>query len=444
MLCSPMGAGPGAADGWRAYEARCQQALRVALEHTPMYDSWRPLDPGARATVEERYAALPVLTKKDIRAHFPYGLVPRGRDLDAARGRGEVSYVATSGTADEALQNIWNQAWWDASERASWQLNAVAAAVATGSHREAILASALSVGPRSAGPPLAADARTLGRLLFLNEYGRTEEWPDGHQRRILSEIAAYGAPVLEANPSLLARVAHWACRTGVAVWQPDLITLTYEYPSEVFLRAIRRVFRCPIASSYGSTEAGYVFMECERGALHQNTESCRVDLLPLGRDPTVGAPGSVGRILATTFGNEWFPLLRFEIGDIGKVARGPCPCGRGRGLTLEAIEGRAASVCRASDGSLITHRTIDRALARVPGLEQYRLDQDRPGLVRCKVVCEGRPAAAVQRDASDVLRGLFGSPVRLEVEAVDDLHPEASGKFMLVRRAFPLEEVVSA
>ncbi len=325
------------------YEEHCRQELALALDRTPMYEGWRDRDPGPGRGIDERYSALPLLTKDDIRAHFPYGLVPRGLDLDAARARGEVSYVRTSGTADEAVENIWNQGWWDASERASWSLNPVSARVATGTHKEAILASALSVGPRSENRLLERSARTLGRFLFLNELGSTGQWPDGHEKRILSEIADYQPAVLEANPSLLARVARWAARDGVEAWQPPLITLTYEFPSALHLKAIRRVFGSPVASSYGSTEAGYVFMECEHGRLHQNTAACRVDMVPLPGDRLDGhvRPGGIGRIAATTFGNAWCPLVRFEIGDIGRIAAEPCPCGRRFGHHAERRGGEA-------------------------------------------------------------------------------------------------------
>jgi len=421
------------------YEERCRQALDVALGLTPMYAAWRDRDPGPARPLDERYRALPILTKDDIRAHFPYGLVPRGSDLDAARARGEVSYVRTSGTAHEALDNIWNQRWWDQSERASWALNTVAARAATGEHREAILASALSVGPRSAGAPLDRAARSLGRFLFLNEYGRTEEWPEGHEKRIASEITDYRPAVLEANPSLLARVSRWIARAGAGTWQPDLIVLTYEFASELHLRAIHGAFHSPVASSYGSTEAGYVFMECERGRLHQNAETCRIDLAPLPGAQEV-PPGGLGLILATTFANEWFPLLRFEVGDVGRLASAPCPCGRGFGITLAGVEGRIASMCVAGDGTLLTHRKIDLALAGVDGLQQYRVDQDVPVTVRCAVIAEPARGSRATRGAEEALSALFGPGVHVEAAEVQRLVPEASGKFLLVRRGFALEE----
>lgn len=424
------------------YEERCLRELAVALERTPLYEGWRDSDPGPDRGIDERYGALPLLTKDDIRAHFPYGLVPRGLDLDAARARGEVSFVRTSGTADEAVQNIWNQRWWDASERASWSLNPVSARVATGTHREAILASALSVGPKSENGLLDRSARTLGRFLFLNELGSTGQWPEGHERRILAEIAEYQPAVLEANPSLLARVARRAARDGVEVWQPPLITITYEFPSSLHMKAIRRVFRSPVVSSYGSTEAGYVFMECEHGRLHQNTAACRVDMAPLpgDRQDRRIRPGGIGRIAATTFGNAWCPLVRFEIGDIGRIAEESCPCGRNLGITLSAVEGRLKSLCIAADGSPLTHGRIDRAVADVDGLEQYRLDQVSPSLVRCAVIGEPGSGAQAARGTREVLAGVFGPGMSIEVAEVSLLLPEKSGKFLLAQRSFSLGE----
>jgi phenylacetate-CoA ligase len=416
-----------------SYGERCRLALDTALQRTPMYAAWRGRDPGPSTGVDGRYRALPLLTKDDIRAHFPRGLVPDGMDLDAGLKRGEVSVVRTSGTADEALSNLWNQKWWDFSERESWKLNSFAAAAATGTHAEAILASALSVGARSAGAPLDRKARILGRFLFLNEYGTTAEWPVGHERRILAELADYQPPILEANPSLLARVARWAERSGAAAWQPKLITLTYEFPSALQLKAIRRIFGCPLASSYGSTEAGYVFMECEHGMLHQNVQSCRVDLVPLG-----DAAG-IGVIAATTFGNAWCQLLRFEVGDIGKLADAPCPCGRHEGITLSSIEGRLKSLCVSEDGSLLTHGRLDRELAEVPGLQQYRLDQETARRVTCKVIPEPGQGQAALRGTREALAALFGAGVEVKVAEVSELFPEKSGKFLLSARSFPLE-----
>ena len=61
------------------YENRCLETLETALDRTPIYESWKTFDPGVSHDVDTRYNSLPVLTKDDIRAHFPQGVVPTPR-----------------------------------------------------------------------------------------------------------------------------------------------------------------------------------------------------------------------------------------------------------------------------------------------------------------------------------------------------------------------------
>ena len=182
-----------------------------------------------------------------------------------------------------------------------------------------------------------------------------------------------------------------------------------------------------------------MFMECEHGRLHQNTAFCRVDLGSLdGAADLEPREGVLGRLLVSTLGNEWCPLLRFEIGDVGRVA-GACPCGRTGGLVLSAVEGRLKSLCVGSGGRLITHFQIDTALAGIAGLDQYRLDQDEPGSARLAVVVAPQASVAdVTSEARRVVGKLFGPEVRLSTLSVPVLLPERSGKFLLVHRSFPL------
>ena len=118
----------------------------MALGQVAAYQSWRALDPGEKYPIDTRYTAMPALTKKDIREHFPQGLLSPGRDVNKGLTEGEIEYVKTSGSTDVSVTNIWNQAWWDASEKASWKLNSHTTKVATGDHREAILVNPLNVG----------------------------------------------------------------------------------------------------------------------------------------------------------------------------------------------------------------------------------------------------------------------------------------------------------
>jgi len=110
-------------------------------------------------------------------------------------------------------------------------------------------------------------------------------------------------------------------------------------------------------------------------------------------------------------------------------------------MTIASVEGRLKSLCASPDGRFITHRDVDDALARVEGLVEYQLVQESRAGVSASIVAEDRTEDAVAEDSADALGDLFGSGAEISVTAVHSLLPEASGKFLWVKRAFPLETI---
>lgn len=379
---------------------------------------------------------MPALTKKAIRAHFPAGFVPPGKDIKAGLELGEIEFVKTSGTSDVSVTNIWNQKWWDESERLSWKLNSHASRWATGDHREAILANPLNVGYISDDADLPMEKRRLARFLYLNEKTDPALWTPEIMQRMIEELEAFKPAVFEANPSLLAKLCRHMAGSGKPAFQPGLIVLTYEYPSSVHYRHIRRVFSSPIASSYGSTETGYVFMQCEAGKFHQNSASCRVDFQPL--KPGCGSRG-LGRILVTPLHNPWYRIIRFDVEDLVRLDdSGVCPCGRNSGLILSAIEGRMAAATLTLAGRLVTLRELDTCIGGLSGVDEYRLEQTDRDAYDLFVVSRRQDKAALAGEASDLLSALYGDGAKISVRHEAAISPESTGKYRLAKAAFPL------
>jgi phenylacetate-coenzyme A ligase PaaK-like adenylate-forming protein len=419
------------------YYQRSLEALETALD-LGAYKSWRQYDPGPGFGIDERYAALPALAKKDIREHFPDGFVPPGKDIKKGLESGEINFVQTSGSADVVrVTNIWDQAWWDASERASWKLNGHAARLATGDQPEAILANARNVGFISDDTDLPLEKRRLARFLYLNEKTDPSRWTPQIMDRMLHELEIFKPVILEANPSLLAKLCRYAAAQKKQVFQPGLITFTYEYPSSLHLRQVRRVFSSTLASSYGTTETGYIFMQCEAGKLHQNAVSCRVDIQPLKKEH--GGP-DIGRILVTTFGNPWYKMLRFDVGDLARVdEKQSCPCGRDTGIILSAIEGRSVNATLDVKSRLVTLRRVDDVMGTVPDLDEYRLEQSAPGVYIVRLSTGRKDREKLGREATLKLRQIYGKTAGISIVYEDFLCPEDSGKYCLAKPLFPIK-----
>lgn len=413
------------------YELSSENALERALYKTRAYASWRPLDPGTSAGLTARYAALPSSDKAFMRAAFPDGLVPDGKNLAEGLARGEIEYVTTSGTTDEQVTNIWNQRWWDFSERSSWKLNTVLGRVCTGTHREAILASARNVGFLDDASDLPFESRRLLRFLFLNERSSALLWTDATISRIARELKQFEPEVLEANPSYLARFARDAERLGLEVAQPQAIVFTYENPSLMHLRQIMRIFSAPLVSSYGTTETGYAFLQCERGLYHLNMEACRADVAPLD-----GAHEDEGVLRLTPFGNEWVAMLRFDPGDVVRVERsGECACGRRSPVLVRSIEGRAKSLTWDVWDRPVTQGKLDRVLAVEQSLVAYQMIQEKPRRYRLLAVLEDEGARGAPDRLQDLLRNLYGAKALVTIKKVLEIEPEPSGKYLLAKPA---------
>jgi phenylacetate-CoA ligase len=418
------------------YRAFAKAAFEGALAHAPAYRTWRRHDRGPSVDIFARYQAMPVLGKADLREHQPGGFVPAGRDLDSALANGEVELVKTSGSTSEAVTNVWCQEWWDASEASSWKLHAATASARLGDHREAILASPLCVGFGSEVGYLTMQQRTLWHYLFLTEKADPAEWSPMLCDRMIEELAQFEPTILEANPSFLSVLCRHAIKHRRRIRQPAVVILTYENPSLIHLRHIRSIFQCPVISSYGATESGYVFMQCEAGRLHQNVEQCHVDFQPLA--PRHGGP-MVGRVLASTFHNPWRALIRFDMGDLVRLATEACPCGRHEGLTLDAIEGRIANATLSLAGKLVTQREADVAIAEVDGVDQYELVQTDPATVCIRYVSDTREPAAVEPELLASLQQCYGSSVKIIFGRVQALSPVRGVKYRLARVDFEID-----
>jgi phenylacetate-coenzyme A ligase PaaK-like adenylate-forming protein len=413
------------------YERNSQDLLNQAMAEVPFYkEHWSQYDPGSACPADERYAALPVLTKSDMRASFPDGLVPYGTDVEQGLKDNQIEYTFTSGTTGDKVINLWNQDWWHASEMASWKLNSNLAKLSY-PPRQATLASSLNVGI-SCEEDLPMDHRIMGNLLYLNEKANIMCWKAFHLERMAEELNTYRPTVLEANPSLLARACRYWIRHGIHVYSPDVITSTYELPSNVSLKVIRKVFDSPLVSSYGSTETGFVMDTDEHGIYLQNTEYCRIDALPLKEE--YGGP-DLARLAVSTFHNPWAYIIRFDVGDLVKIEKNHT----GSGIVALRIEGRASNATFTTEGRLITTAMTDDAMCEIDSLADYDLTQTAANEYDVKLVLLDHEEDALKQ-ADLLMKHLYGENGIYHIQAVKDLLPGPAGKYRRTHTAFAFDD----
>jgi phenylacetate-CoA ligase len=133
-------------------------------------------------------------------------------------------------------------------------------------------------------------------------------------------------------------------------------------------RAIAESWGAKVYSTYGVTELANSLCECDAGAGgHLHEEQLHVEILDDDGNPV--ADGEIGEVVATTFGVEAMPVIRYRTGDCAAVYCGPCACGN-TSRRLGPIVGRKHQKLKFRGTSLFPS-TLAAVLEESAGVESF-------------------------------------------------------------------------
>lgn len=179
-----------------------------------------------------------------------------------------------------------------------------------------------------------------------------------------------------------------------------------------------------VSQGYATGDVGLIAYECrERSGFHLasrvfveivDVESCEAC-----------AAGEVGEVVVT-FLSDVYPVLRLATGDLSRLDRGPCPCGRGA-PRLAGVLGRVGDSVKVR-GMFVHPNDVRRAMAHFPQVARYQLVVTREGhqdrlTARIEAPAGGAGGAGMPERAED-LGGAVAErlreaiKVRAEVEMV--------------------------
>ena len=133
-------------------------------------------------------------------------------------------------------------------------------------------------------------------------------------------------------------------------------------------QAIESEWGVKVYSTYGVTELANSLCECDAGAGgHLHDQQLHVEVLDDDGQPV--ADGEVGEVVATTFGVEAMPLIRYRTGDCAALLTVPCSCGRTT-PRLGPIVGRKNQKLKFKGASLFPS-TLAAVLEESAGVEAF-------------------------------------------------------------------------
>jgi phenylacetate-CoA ligase len=198
--------------------------------------------------------------------------------------------------------------------------------------------------------------------------------------------------------------------------------------SHAMAQRVCRGFGAPFRDVYGTSEFGAIGVSCGSGrGVHLFEDLFVVEVLRGGRP---AEPEAVGRIVVTDLTNRAMGLVRYELGDIGRMIEEPCRCGR-PGRRLE-VSGRLDEALARDGGGAVTTRELQDLFFRDRAVANFRVERRTGGRLQASVMPRGRHTPdldALRRALGD----LFLPATPLSIRSSAFLRPEPSGKYRFVR-----------
>jgi len=194
---------------------------------------------------------------------------------------------------------------------------------------------------------------------------------------------------------------------------------------------LERVFQAEVFDKYGSRECCDIACECSHHqGLHVYSPNVFVEVVD--EHGAACPPGRTGRILVTLLNNPTFPMIRYQIGDLGQWAEpGPCPCGVAWPRLL-SLQGRADDMLTTEDGTLLSSVfvrhfvgvSLNRQLIR-----EWQLEQVGPRQFVFRYIPaqnDGLPENLARLRES--FRLAFGKTAEIREQEVREIPVSATGK----------------
>ncbi|MES3020532.1 MAG: glycosyltransferase [Pseudomonadota bacterium] len=192
---------------------------------------------------------------------------------------------------------------------------------------------------------------------------------------------------------------------------------------------IGKAFGCAVANGYGGRDAGFIAHECPAGGMHVSAEDIIVEILGPGGQPM--PDGETGEIVVTHLATRDYPFIRYATGDVGALARTPCPCGRTLPL-LKHIEGRSTDFLHAEDGTVMHGLALIYILRDLPQVRAFKIVQESIALTRVVVVAMPALGATLRARIETGFKARLGAGVTVLIDEVGAIAPDPSGKFRYV------------
>ncbi|MBN1197570.1 MAG: phenylacetate--CoA ligase family protein [Candidatus Aminicenantes bacterium] len=242
-------------------------------------------------------------------------------------------------------------------------------------------------------------------------------------------------PVLHGYMGAVHHLARYLEMRGGDYWRPRHVWVTCSPVSRPHLEQIARVFQAPVLDQYGSCEVYWIAAQCRYSTpnLHLFADARLVEVTDSRFRPV--PDGRTGNLLITDLENLAFPIIRYAIGDRGRLIPGKCECGINLPL-MGPVQGKNVDTIQLPDGTAITD--INVIFDDFPeAVNAFQVYQDCAGNLEIRYIPANDAQKTLQavRIVRERMQKAVHGQIEIQLRAVEKI-PHRKGKLQYVFSEF--------
>jgi phenylacetate-CoA ligase len=273
----------------------------------------------------------------------------------------------------------------------------------------------------------------IEKQLLMSTYHMTDE----NLAHYVKKLNRFKPEFFEGYPSAIYILAKYIKKEKLSInFNLLAISTTAETLFEYQREIIEEVFKCKVFNFYASSEGGPLITECKKGNLHLNLDTGIFEFhKPKG---AIEDGRNIAELVVTSLRQYKIPLIRYAIKDIVELQDEgtSCDCGCKMPMVKRVI-GREDDLLWTRERGFVGR--MDTAYKGLEHIVKSQIVQKTPDLLEVYSIVDNNYNKKMEEAFHKNLHERLGNNIAIRFYYVDDIPLGKAGKFVAVKREFPLQ-----
>ncbi len=267
--------------------------------------------------------------------------------------------------------------------------------------------------------------------LYKVRYYSTYHIHDQYLEHYIQDLIKFQPEYMVGFPSTMYEIAKYGIFKKINFPENTIKAIfpTAETVTSEMREVLETFFKTNLYNQYASSEGAPFIIECENKKLHLELQSGIFEVLNEDNEESES-----GRLIITSFNSHGTPLIRYDIGDqIELDPTNTCDCGNNNPL-VKRILGRISDYIFSEETGKINLGNISNCTKGVNGIIRFQIIQDQVSEIKVLIVKDNTIYNEKYENIFlDNLKHRLGSKMKIDIEYVNNISVEKSGKYRLVK-----------